>query len=183
MIPHGAKMVFKGVIFDVYQWQQQMFDGSFQTFERLRRPDTVCVILVQDDRILICEDEQPHRGVKLTLLGGRADEGESTLESAKRELLEESGMVAAHWELFKTYTPVLKMDWNIHYFIARQPSKQAEPTLDKGGERITLRSVTFDEFLQIATGESFGAGEFTADLLRMKLDLGALEEFRARLFH
>jgi len=181
MIPPDAKLVFNGVIFDVYQWQQVMFDGSFQTFERLKRPDTMLIIAVQDDKILICEDEQPHRGVKLALLGGRADEGETPLESAKRELLEESGMVAQDWELFKTYVPIAKMEWNIHYFIARNISKIAEPDLDTGGERITLRSVTFDEFIELATQPDFGAGEFAADILRMKID-GTISEFRERLF-
>ncbi len=36
-IPPNAKRVFKGIIFDVYQWQQKMFDGSKETFEMLKR--------------------------------------------------------------------------------------------------------------------------------------------------
>jgi hypothetical protein len=32
--PKGAKLAFRGVVFDVYQWKQRMFDGSYQTFER-----------------------------------------------------------------------------------------------------------------------------------------------------
>ena len=42
-IPANAKKVFHGVIFDVYQWEQEMFDGTKEIFEKLKRPDTVVV--------------------------------------------------------------------------------------------------------------------------------------------
>jgi ADP-ribose pyrophosphatase len=61
LIPDHAECVFKGVIFDVYQWQQELYDGTATTFERIRRPDTVEVIGVTDHKILIVNDEQPMR--------------------------------------------------------------------------------------------------------------------------
>ena len=45
-LPENAKLVFKGIIHDIYQWEQEMFDGSKATFERIRRPDTTAVIAV-----------------------------------------------------------------------------------------------------------------------------------------
>src|SRR3990167_5280393 len=58
LIPDTAKRVFRGQIFDVYQWPQKMFDNSTQTFEMLRRPDTIAVIAVVEDKILILDDEK-----------------------------------------------------------------------------------------------------------------------------
>ena len=49
IIPDEAEKVFNGVLFDVYQWQQEMYDGSYATFERLRRADTAAVICITDD--------------------------------------------------------------------------------------------------------------------------------------
>ena len=46
LVPKEAKKVFSGVIYDVYQWPQEMFDGSMQTFEMLGRPDTVKILAV-----------------------------------------------------------------------------------------------------------------------------------------
>ena len=46
LIPEEAKKVFQGEIFAVYQWPQEMFDGSFATFEMLRRADTVKILAV-----------------------------------------------------------------------------------------------------------------------------------------
>jgi len=30
--------VHQGVIFDVYQWEQEMYDGSIKIFEKLKTP-------------------------------------------------------------------------------------------------------------------------------------------------
>ena len=51
--PPQAKRVFKGMIFDVYQWEQEMYDGSTHTFEKIIRPDTVLVIPVTEDGKII----------------------------------------------------------------------------------------------------------------------------------
>ena len=59
-IPDNAKKVFGGVLFDVYQWEQELFDGTKTIFEKLKRPDTVVVFPVLDDgKILLTEQEQP----------------------------------------------------------------------------------------------------------------------------
>ncbi|HEX5744244.1 MAG TPA: hypothetical protein VFX84_02225, partial [Candidatus Saccharimonadales bacterium] len=62
LVPDGAELAFKGMIFDVYQWPQKLFDGSEHRFEMLKRPDTANVICVVDDKILVLDDEQPHLG-------------------------------------------------------------------------------------------------------------------------
>src|SRR5882757_3955251 len=101
-IPPQAKKVFQGVIFSVYQWQQEMFDGSTETFEMLKRPNTIEVIATQGDKILISRQSQPNKENFYSLFGGRAEEGEDPLVTAKRELLEESGLESDDWELFKS---------------------------------------------------------------------------------
>jgi hypothetical protein len=45
-IPSHAHKVFSGVIFDVYQWDQELFNGKIATFEAIQRPSTVIVIPV-----------------------------------------------------------------------------------------------------------------------------------------
>lgn len=51
-IPEDAKLVFKGVIFDVYQWEQEMFDGTYETFEAIKRVGTVQIIPTIGDKAL-----------------------------------------------------------------------------------------------------------------------------------
>src|SRR3989344_9504870 len=100
-MPDNAKRVFKGVIFDVYQWEQEMFDGSKATFEKLKRPDTVVIFgVLPDGKIILTEQEQPSKEPFIGATGGRVDEGEEILAAAKRELLEESGYEAEEFILW-----------------------------------------------------------------------------------
>jgi len=93
-IPKSAKNVFKGLIFDVYQWEQKLFDGSLATFERLKRVDTVNVIPVTRDRkIILLHQRQPGTALFTGFAGGRIDGNEGVAEAAERELLEETGPV------------------------------------------------------------------------------------------
>ena len=164
-LPEQAKRVFKGIIFDVYQWQQKMFDGSEATFEALKRPSTVLVLATNGPSIYICEEEQPGRPVTLSLFGGRQEEGEEPLTCAKRELLEEAGLTSDDWEEHRVYQPMIKMDWAIHLFIARDCKKVAEQALD-AGERITIKKMHFDEFMALVKTDQFTDTELALEILR-----------------
>ena len=61
LIPNDATRMFQGVVFGVYQWQQEMFDGSHKTFEMLKRPDSVTVLAFDDQgRVITLDETQPH---------------------------------------------------------------------------------------------------------------------------
>ena len=48
-LPENAKLVFKGVMFDTYQWEVDGYDGSKRIFEKLKRPDTVMIIPITEE--------------------------------------------------------------------------------------------------------------------------------------
>jgi len=150
MIPENAKKVFEGVIFDVYQWEQEMYDGSFSTFEMLKRPGTVEILVVTDKgKIMIQHQRQPDKDESfLCPVGGRVDPGEDPLTAAKREMLEETGYEADEWELLHEVNPMSKIDWKMSVFIARNIKQVSEQHLD-AGEKIDLLEVDFDEFIQL----------------------------------
>ncbi len=169
-IPPDAKRVFHGVIFDVYQWQQKLFDGSYQTFEKLKRPDTVLIIAVnREGKIFFGRQEQPDKAPFAGLLGGRVEEGETPLEAAKRELLEESGYASDEWDSFDVVEPVSKIDWSIYTFIARKCRKVGNQKLE-AGERIILAFATFEEFVDLTLSKEFGDSEIRVRFLEAKLD-------------
>lgn len=147
-IPESAKKVFSGVVFDVYQWDQEMYDGTTEVFEMLKRADTTEVIAVKDDKILIQEQEQPNKPRFLSFPGGRVEKGENPLVGAKRELLEETGFASDHWEPIHDVDPSSKFDWTIYVYIARECYFVQEMQLD-AGEKITLRWVSFEELLDL----------------------------------
>jgi len=173
-IPEHAKRVFRGIIFDVYQWEQEMYDGSRTVFEKLKRPDTAIVFpVLPDGKILLTKQEQP--GYKTPFIGatgGRIDEGEDVLDAAKRELLEESGYEAEEYILWDVQQPTTKIDWAVYTFIAKGLRKVAEMNLD-AGEKIELFPVTLDEMIEIATGDEatrFGEKEIVLNLVEAKLN-------------
>ncbi|MFA4845148.1 MAG: NUDIX hydrolase [Patescibacteria group bacterium] len=182
-IPDEAKKVFTGVIFDVYQWQQKMFDGTEQTFERIKRPDTVEIIVTKGDLILIQEEQQPDRPLSLTIPGGRIEKGEDPLDAAKRELLEETGCVSDEWSLSQEVMPFQKIDWTIYLFIARDARQEQDSHLD-AGEKIEVRWVTFDAFLDLADlGKLvYFLEEFRTELVRAKYHTPSREALRQKLF-
>ena len=119
-MPENAKLVFKGVVFDTYQWEIDGYDGSKKTFEKLKRPDTAMVVPVTEDgKIILGIQEQPNKPLFTGLIGGRFDEGEEPLEVAERELLEETGYKAKEWLLLDAVQPVSKIDWAVYTFIAK----------------------------------------------------------------
>ncbi len=181
-LPPEAKKVFNGIIFDVYQWRQPMYDGSIATFEGLKRTNTIEIIATDGHTIWLADEEQPVRGQALTLFGGRQEEGEDPLICAKRELLEEAGMESDDWQLYATYMSPGKIEWTTYLYIARNCRKIAESNLDPG-EKIEMKSVSFDELIDlIASGQLYTDKDLTIDVLRMKLDSEKLAAFRAQIF-
>ena len=181
-IPKNAKRVFKGVIFDVWQWPQKMFDGGTETFEMLKRADTAEAIAVVGDKILISYQKQPEsKNVFTSLPGGRREKGETALNAAKREMLEETGYVAKDWRLFKKIDPVWKINWTIYIYIARDCIYWQPPRLDSG-EKINTKLISFNEFLDLADDPYFYEQELVNYMLRARIDKKEYKKFHKLLF-
>jgi 8-oxo-dGTP pyrophosphatase MutT (NUDIX family) len=175
--PESAQKVFTGEIFTVYQWPQTLYDGSTATFEKLYRDDTVGVLAITPDKkIVISEQEQPSMQPFVSLLGGVVDEGEKPFETAKRELLEEAGGTAENWDLWLSTQPMSKIDWAMYMFIARDCKLDSPQALD-AGEKITLRLVSFEEFLKIVFQPEFRDFEVSLRIARM-ITNGEIENFK-----
>ncbi len=149
-IPENAKRVFQGVLFDVYQWEQELFDGTRTIFEKIKRLDTVVVFpVLPDGKILISEEKQPGVEPVWGTVSGRIERDEDILSAAKRELLEETGYEAGDLVLWKALQPLAKVEWAVYVFIGRKLKKVALPELD-GGEKIEFTPMTLDELINMA---------------------------------
>jgi len=145
LVPSKAKRVFKGIIYDTYHWEQKLYDGTTTTFERLKRPDTVKVIAVDNGKLIILEQEQPNQGIFYDIPGGIHDhEEEDELTAAKRELREETGMEFKTWKLLNVVQPHNKIEQFVYTFLAFDLIGTTQQMLD-AGEKINVRLLDFDE--------------------------------------
>jgi 8-oxo-dGTP pyrophosphatase MutT (NUDIX family) len=159
LVPDTATKAFEGMIFDVYQWPQKLFDGSEHTFEMLKRTDTVTAICVVDGKILVIDDEQPHLGSRKSFPGGRVDpEDASPLAAAQREVQEETGYEFQSWRLIKAWQPFRKVEWFVHLYLAWDVSGQVSPKLDPG-EKIEVDGLSFDELKTLVMNDTDYLGE------------------------
>lgn len=178
LIPKQAKKVFSGQIFDVYQWDQELYDGSTAVFEMLGRPDTIIVLPIKDGKLVVCDEEQPTMKRAYGLPGGRHDvPTETELEAAKREVREETGMEFATWRLLRCFQPHSKIEQFIYLFVASDFVKQGPQKLDPG-EKITVEEITLERARELAaSGET---RDFPRDLLEQVSsleELASLPEF------
>jgi len=178
LVPEQAQQVFHGQIFDVYQWPQALFDGSSHTFEMLKRPDTVVVIGIVEERILVIDDEQPHFGSRKSFPGGRVDTTDDSIEAAaRREIHEETGYSFKQWRLVQVIQPHNKLEWFVHLLLAWDVTAHDPPHLDPG-EKISVEQCSLADLKTLVLNKTGYLGEVqeifaTLDNVQQLLDLPA----------
>jgi len=155
-IPDNAKKVFSWIIFDVYQREQELFDGSFTTFEALKRKNWAVIFPITNTwKIIVIEDEQPNREPKITVPTWSVDEWESEKTTANRELLEETWYKAKTIELlWKKESTWQKIDFEIHYFLWLDCEKIQEQKLE-AWEKIKTFKMWLEEFKEVLKNPKF----------------------------
>ncbi len=126
-------------------------EGEFYVLEA---PEWINVIaLTPDDQAVLVEQyrygiEQP----TLEIPGGMADEGETPIEAAKRELLEETGFRSERWSsLGKVSSNPAIMNNYTHLFLAEGCVFEGEVENPDTNERINVHLLPVEEFLELAS--------------------------------
>jgi ADP-ribose pyrophosphatase len=141
-------LVFDGRLLKVYSDRVRLPDGSEGMREYIRHPGAVAIVPLFDDGKVLLERQfrYPNRRVFVEIPAGKLEPGEPHLDTAKRELLEETGYVAEEWRsLGVIQTSIGFTDETIELFLARK-LHQRSAQLDVG-EFLETFSVPFDEAL------------------------------------
>jgi ADP-ribose pyrophosphatase len=113
----------------------------------LEQPNWVNIIPLTTDEQVVMVEQWRHgtRSVHLETPGGLTEDGEAPDESARRELLEETGYEASEVVKLGTVHPNPAIQTNVqHYLLAKNCRKVAEPNLDHA-EDIRVKLVPLAE--------------------------------------
>jgi ADP-ribose pyrophosphatase len=142
-----SSQVFQGKLLDVRLDRVRLPDASEAVREYVKHPGAVVVIPVLDDGKLLLERQfrYPLGRTMLELPAGKIDPGELVENTAKRELLEETGFVAKQWRHLGVMHPCVGYsDERIEIFLARELVQHGEQNLDQG-EFIDVLKLTLEE--------------------------------------
>jgi len=169
----AGERVYDGVLLKVQRDVVRLPDGSQGTREYISHPGAVAIVPVFDDGRVLLERQfrYPHRRVFIELPAGKLEPGEPHLDTAKRELLEETGYSAAQWtRLSVIHTAIAYTDEAIEMFLARKLQYEGKAKLD-AGEFVETMSVPFDEAIEMVRDGRITDAKSVCGLLWIKLFL------------
>lgn len=161
------KILFQGLVVDLEQMEVKIGEKGWHLFQIVRHPGGVGVLPLHDDgTVTLIRQLRPAVNTRmLEIPAGRLDPGEDPAACGARELLEETGLVAAKLEpLGLLYSSPGVFDEAIHLFLATGLEQQeAVPEFyeDIETERIPLRDA-----LEMAADGEISDGKTAVALFR-----------------
>lgn len=139
----ASESVFDGVLLHVRKDRVRLPNGEESVREYISHPGAVVILAFLPDGRLLFERQfrYPLRRVFLELPAGKIDPGEDVLETARRELREETGYDAGSWQHLGVMHPCIGYsDERIEIFAARDLQCSAD------GQQLD-----HNEFLELVT--------------------------------
>jgi ADP-ribose pyrophosphatase len=134
----SSRVVYRGRVFYVTTDRVQEPGSIVVRRDVVRHSGSIVIMAVDDTRseprvLLARQYRHPANDYLWELPAGRIDRGESELEGAKRELIEETGYTAAHWRraLFFYSSPGFLDETMAVYFATGLKSGKARPEEDE----------------------------------------------------
>ncbi|EFH85692.1 NUDIX hydrolase [Ktedonobacter racemifer] len=149
----SEKVIYQGKTIHVNQYQLQMPDGRIVVRDIVERPESVLVLPVSTDNIvMLIEEYDLGAGVwQLTLPGGKLEnpsESDSVFEQAQQELRQEIGYKAGRLEkLLTSYSHPGYVSHKVHFLVAYD--LEWSPLEGDTNEEIRVHTYTLQEALAL----------------------------------
>ena len=147
----SGELVYDGKFFRVYRDIVRLPDGAQAVRDYIRHPGAVAMVALTADGNVILERQHryPLGRDFVELPAGKLEADEAHLETAKRELLEETGYAAAEWtRLGLIHNAIGYSDEGIELWLASGLQKR-EAKLD-AGEFLEVFTLPYGEALAMA---------------------------------
>ena len=128
-----SELVYTGDYLKVYRDTVSLPNGASSYREYLKHPGAVMIIPVFDNGDVLVERQYryPMRQVFVEFPAGKKDAGEAPLETAQRELLEETGYTAQNYtHITDIHNALAYCDEVIHFYIAEDLHDSGQQKLD-----------------------------------------------------
>lgn len=135
--------------------------------------DVALIVAVDEQNCIILKKEYryPVNEVLYELPGGMIEEGEDPLETAKRELLEETGNISNDWKQLMCGYDYPTKDTNcVYIFLAKNVKKAANQKLDIS-ENIEMEKVPLQEAVKMCQNNQIKVNGSIAGILLTELAL------------
>lgn len=120
-------------------------DGKSYTKEVVEsNPGVLIAVIDEQNQILLIKQHRHNLGEIYEVPSGAMKKNETPLESAKRELLEETGLTAKNWRLVSTHQNGVHNEGLNYFFIAQNLNKKKKK-LDEDEEIGEHKFFTFQE--------------------------------------
>ncbi len=167
---------FTGRLLRLRRDQVRLPDGATAEREYVLHQGAAIILALWDDYDVLLEHQfrYPVGQHFLELPAGKIEPGEPPLETARRELLEETGYVAEHWRHLTTLYPTVGYSSErVEFYLARGLGYQGHP--GEADEFIEVVRMSLDEALQ---------GVLKGEITEAKTILGLLwaDRFRRGLW-
>ncbi len=181
-----AEVKYSGKIIEVIHQKMQIGD-KIKIFEQARRSPGVRVMLVDGNKMLVTKEYRTEiKGWDYRLPGGKvldsleeyraaADSGKDmqdfALEAAKKEVLEETGLVIdeiRHFATSGTGGPTVL--WDMYYFVADKFHLSDSGQMLEVGEMITFEWMDFEDVRRLCLDGSFKEDRTVANVLKFILE-------------
>jgi len=146
----ASEVLFTGHFFEVARDRIAQVDSSLHTREYIRHPGAAAIIPIDAQGRVLIERQYRYapRAVFTEFPAGKRDPGESTIDTAVRELAEETGHCAAEWAfLTRIYPAIGFADERMDIWICRG-LEPVEQRLDIG-ERLQLHWLEVEALLAL----------------------------------
>ena len=137
----SSRTAYRGKMLRVNEDEAGMPDGSIASREYVLHPGAAIILPVFDDGSILLERQFRYAlgSHFYELPAGKLETGEAALATAQRELLEETGYVAAQWRALGIFHPCIGYsNERIDFFLARELEFKGAQ-LDDGEFLETLR--------------------------------------------